>query len=153
MVKEDITGTSAAIASIVAAEVQDLDILARSIEDNQDNTTRFFVIRKGVDPAGKDSIKQTKSLVTFTVDHHQPGALSSVLECFRKADINLTGLNSRPSRVKPFEYVFFVEFEGSRLNAHSTQVRAALDSMQGFVKSYRWLGSWDDKWQEKSRAT
>ena len=150
MVKEDATGTSAAIASVIAAEIQNLDILARGIEDRQDNTTRFFVIRKGIAPAGVAVGKKTKSMVTFTVDHHQPGALSSVLECFRERGINLTSINSRPTRVVPFQYIFFVEFEGSRLGGErQADVQSALDALEGFVGKWRWMGSWDDKLGEK----
>lgn len=150
MVKEDVTGTSAAIASVIAAEIQNLDILARSIEDRQDNTTRFFIIRKGVDPKASLSTKKTKTMVTFTVDHHQPGALSSVLECFRQRGINLTSINSRPTRLVPFQYIFFVEFEGSRLGGErKSEVESALNELEGFVGKWRWLGSWDDKLVER----
>jgi prephenate dehydratase len=145
MVKEDVSGTSAAIASVIAAEIQGLDILASSIEDRQDNTTRFFIIRKGVDADASKSTAKTKSLITFTVDHQRPGALSSVLECFRERGINLTSINSRPTRITPFQYIFFVEFEGSKLNAEGKNVQEALDALDKFVVSLRWLGSWDDK--------
>jgi len=145
MVKEDPTGTSAAIASVIAAEIQGLDILARSIEDRQDNTTRFMILRKGVDPAAANSVAKTKSLITFTVDHQRPGALSSVLDCFQVRGINLTSINSRPTRIIPFQYIFFVEFEGSKLNADGDKVKDVLAALDKFVITWRWLGSWDDK--------
>jgi len=145
MVKEDPTGTSAAIASVIAAEIQGLDILAKSIEDRQDNTTRFMILRKGIDPTASGSVVKTKSLITFTVDHQRPGALSSVLDCFQVRGINLTNFNSRPTRVIPFQYIFFVEFEGSKLNAEGGNVNDALAALDRFVLSWRWLGSWEDK--------
>ena len=145
VVKEDTTGTSAAIASKVAADVQNLDVLARGIEDRLDNKTRFFIIRKGVDPAASTATSKTKSLITFKVDHSKPGALASVLVCFQQNGINLTSINSRPTRLVPFQYIFFVEFEGSRLNDPSGRVKTALDAIDEYVQSWRWLGSWDDK--------
>lgn len=142
--KEDESGTSAAIASILTADLQNLDVLAKGIEDRDDNTTRFLVIRKGVaDTAG--SADRTKSLISFEVDHSTPGALASVLNCFQKYGINLTSINSRPTKVVPFQYIFFVEFEGSRLRDPSGMVKRTLDALEKYVQSWRWLGSWDDK--------
>jgi len=144
MVREDTTGTSAAIASNLAAEIHDIDILARSIEDREDNTTRFFILRKGTDGAACRSPK-TKTLISFAVDHRSPGALASVLQCFQANALNLTSINSRPTKVVPFQYIFFVEFEGSRLNDATGRVQKALEALGDYVQSWRWLGSWDNK--------
>jgi prephenate dehydratase len=145
MVKEDTSRESAAIASILAAEIQGLDILARGIEDREDNTTRFFIIRKGVDEKAKETRNPTKSLISFTVNHRSPGALADVLDSFRKAKLNLTSINSRPTKVVPFQYIFFVEFEGSRLRDPDGRVEEALRGLEEHTQSWRWLGSWDDK--------
>ena len=145
MVKEDTSGESAAIASSLAADVQGLDILARGIEDREDNTTRFFIIRKGIDEKARKSCSPTKSLISFTVDHRSPGALADVLECFRKAKLNLTSINSRPTKVVPFQYIFFVEFEGSRLRDPQGRVETALSGLDKHTQSWRWLGSFDDQ--------
>ncbi len=144
LVKEDTTGESAAIASNLAAQIHDIDILAKGIEDREDNTTRFFILRKGVDEAACKTDK-TKSLISFTVDHGTPGALASVLQCFAKFNLNLTSINSRPTKVVPFQYIFFLEFEGSRLNDKTGKVNKTLEALEGFVHDWRWLGSWDDK--------
>ncbi|KAI1425975.1 Prephenate dehydratase-domain-containing protein [Xylaria sp. FL1777] len=123
----DTSGSSAAISSAAAAELLGLDVLARNIEDREDNTTRFFVLRKGeaalsTSPAttatpatiillekteegeGKgeedddaELLSSTKSLLSFTVPHRSPGALADVLSCFRRGGLNLTSINSRPS--------------------------------------------------------
>jgi prephenate dehydratase len=124
---EDKSGESAAVSSAVAADLLGLDVLARNIEDRDDNTTRFFVLRKGISPpnqptststststptetqtqeeqsASKEEdddatlLSTTKSLVSFTVPHRSPGALADVLSCFRRGGLNLTSINSRPS--------------------------------------------------------
>jgi prephenate dehydratase len=148
MAKEDTTGTSAAIASSLAGSIHDIDVLAMGIEDREDNTTRFFILRKGVDEAACKTPK-TKTLISFTVDHRTPGALASVLQCFQLNSLNLTSINSRPTKVVPFQYIFFVEFEGSKLNDPSGNVKKALDALEKYVQGWRWLGSWDDKLGQK----
>lgn len=145
IVKEDKTGTSAAIASSLAARIHGLDILAEGIEDREDNTTRFFILRKGVDEGGKETKALAKSLISFTIDHSSPGALADVLECFRHYKLNLTSINSRPTKVVRFQYIFFVEFEGSRIQDPEGRVEGALKRLEKFTQSWRWLGSWDDR--------
>ena len=145
MVKADTTGTSAAIASSLAGEIHGLDVLAESIEDREDNKTRFFVLRKGVDEKTKHTEGLAKTLISFTVDHRSPGALADVLECFRHHKLNLTSINSRPSRVIPFQYIFFLEFEGSLLRDSEGRVQATLDEVKKHAQSWRWLGSWTDQ--------
>ncbi|EMR83441.1 putative chorismate mutase prephenate dehydratase protein [Botrytis cinerea BcDW1] len=113
IVKADKSGTSAAIASSLAADIHKLDILAKGIEDRDDNTTRFLILRKGVDASATKVDVAAKSMVTFTIDHRTPGALADVLDCFRRYQVNLTSINSRPTKVVPFQYIFFVEFEGN----------------------------------------
>jgi len=147
IVKEDTSGTSVAIASRLAAQIHRLDVLAKGIEDRDDNKTRFFILRKGVDPAASKTVAPTKSLFSFTVPHRLPGALADVLECFRANNLNLTSINSRPSGAVPFQYIFFVEFEGSMLQDPEGKVQAAFKALDQYTQRYRWLGSWDDKWR------
>ncbi|KAK2625970.1 hypothetical protein QTJ16_004232 [Diplocarpon rosae] len=148
LAREDTTGGSAAIASMLAAEVHAIDILAKGIEDREDNTTRFLILRKGIDNKS-GSAEQTKSLISFKIDHNTLGALASVLTCFQQYQINLTSINSRPTKVVPFQYIFFVEFEGSRLHDPSGMVNKTLEALEDFVQSWRWWGSWDDKLTQK----
>ncbi|KAI1492047.1 Prephenate dehydratase-domain-containing protein [Biscogniauxia mediterranea] len=152
-------GAAAAISSSVAAELLGLDILARDVEDRPDNTTRFFVLRKGTststpkeeedddddDDDDEAILARTKTLVSFTVPHRSPGALADVLGCFRAAGLNLTSIASRPSLApgdEPFQYVFFAECEGHRLRDPAGRVAAALDRVAGRARKWRWLGSW-----------
>ncbi|KAG9247091.1 Prephenate dehydratase-domain-containing protein [Calycina marina] len=149
VVKADTSGKSAAIASSLAAEVHGLDILAENIEDREDNTTRFFILQKGkpVNDLPQDADVQSKSLVSFTVDHGTPGALADVLECFRNNRLNLTSINSRPTTTTRFQYIFFVEFVGSRIRDWDGRVEEALSCLDKHTQSWRWLGSWEDKLQ------
>lgn len=148
IVKNDTSGESAAIASSLAAEVHGLDILGESIEDREDNTTRFFIIQKGkpVDVTSGAELP-SKSMVSFSVDHSKPGTLADVLECFRQYKLNLTSINSRPTTTVRFQYIFFVEFEGSRIKDQDGRVEGALSCLGKYTKSWRWLGSWEDKLQ------
>ncbi|EFX02602.1 chorismate mutase prephenate dehydratase [Grosmannia clavigera kw1407] len=150
----DPTGTSAAISSALAAETTGLDVLARCIEDRADNTTRFYVLgMKGatetkIQKTQKKTIQdQSKSLVSFTVPHRSPGALADALDCFRRAGLNLTSINSLPSLVQPFQYLFFVEFAADR-PADKTdddpdqRIRQALAGLADVAETWRLLGTW-----------
>lgn len=167
LVKADKSGESAAISSAMAADLTGLHVLARDIEDREDNTTRFFVLRRGLtsegscipgiietrksrggDEKGNEGkglslLSRTKSLVSFTVPHRSPGALADVLECFRRGGLNLTSINSRPSLNEPFQYVFFVEFEGHKFQDPDGRVKGVLESVGKVAQSWRWLGSWE----------
>lgn len=146
----DPKGESAAIASELAGREAGLDVLARWVEDREDNTTRFFVIRRketteGGYPPPEEEGKRYKSLVSFTVPHRQPGALANVLDCFRRRELNLTSINSLPSLVAPFQYLFFVEFEGGREDDHEGRISGVLEDLEKVAERWRWLGSWRRK--------
>ncbi|KAI1823074.1 Prephenate dehydratase-domain-containing protein [Xylaria intraflava] len=157
LAKDDPTGESAAVSSAMAAEKLGIDVLVRNIEDRQDNTTRFFVVRRGTEPssalqradvdAGADDAKllsATKSLLSFTVPHRSPGKLADVLACFQRGGLNLTSISSRPSFAAAFEYIFFVEFEGHRFRDPQGRVARVLDDVAAIARTSRWLGSWDN---------
>ncbi|KND92418.1 putative prephenate dehydratase [Tolypocladium ophioglossoides CBS 100239] len=150
IVSADRTGTWAAISNELAANLHGLDILGKSIEDREDNTTRFLII--GTNPSvpddwhlAKQSIARSgsKSLVSFTVPHKSPGALADVLSCFKEFNLNLTSINSRPSLLAPFQYIFFVEFEGHKYDDPDERFKGALDKISRLAESWRWLGSWE----------
>lgn len=150
VVAADDSGTAAAISSKLAGDLNRLDTLAASIEDRDDNTTRFLIIGTKdtlpkEHPLRQDPSKRTgtKSLVTFTVPHKSPGALADILGCFRDFQLDLTSINSRPSLQGPFQYIIFVEFEGHKLDDPDGRVNGALDKIEKMAQKFRWLGSWD----------
>jgi prephenate dehydratase len=107
MIKEKKLSTCAAIASKRAADIYGLEILAPEIETSPNNYTKFAAISKQrPEPAGRN-----KTSVVFAVEH-RPGSLYRILGIFATRSINLTKLESRPSRTKPWEYVFYADFEG-----------------------------------------
>ncbi len=97
----------AAIGSELAAELYDLKIVFANIEDNVTNTTRFFVI--GHQPTGRTG--DDKTALMFTTSH-KPGALVEVLEVLRRFGVNMTNIDTRPSKRRNWEYYFFVDCEG-----------------------------------------
>jgi chorismate mutase / prephenate dehydratase len=98
---------SAAIAGEVAADYYQLPILAAKIEDEPDNTTRFLVLgQKSAMASGKD-----KTSILFAIAN-EPGALQATLACFADNHIDMSRIESRPSRQGKWEYVFFVDITG-----------------------------------------
>ena len=156
VVAADTLRTSAAISSGLAADVHGLKVLAEGIEDREDNMTRFFILQKSDSSpltVPQDSAVHSqsvvqgkwKSLVAFRVDHQSSGALANCLSVFGKHGLNLTSINSRPSREHPWHYVFLVEFSDERRGGQSEQVNAALNDLSLCTQGWKWLGSWIDK--------
>ncbi len=128
---------SAAIGSEVAAEKFGLKVIASRIEDDPNNRTRFLIIGKNNEnkSSGKD-----KTMVMFSTAH-KPGSLFNALRCFAENNVNLTMIQSRPSREVLWEFIFFVEFQGHREEEH---VRKALEVLKEVVWSYRIIGSYPE---------
>jgi len=126
--------TVAAIGSALAAEAWGLVTIQASIEDRRDNTTRFVVLGGApAAPSGNDL-----TCVLFTVRRDESGALHRLLAPFAKHGVNLTSIQSRPLKGKPWEYVFFIDLEGHREEA---RVRAALAEAAALATAHRVLGS------------
>lgn len=129
LIKQKEIMDGAAIASFHAAQIYDMEILATNIQDNPDNYTRFFVISK----ISATATCRDKTSVIFTVKH-QPGALSGILNAFAAENINLTKLESRPTRRKPWEYKFYMDFEGSYHQPSPARALAQADQYAIFIK-------------------
>ena len=129
LIKEQKIQDGAAIASATAAQIYDMKILANEIEDNPNNTTRFFILSgKDSPPTGND-----KTSVVFLLQH-KPGTLYEVIRIFADRNINLTKIESRPTRQKPWEYNFYLDFEGHRKDANVQDALEALKEHSTFLK-------------------
>ena len=125
----------AAIASKRAAEAYGLDVLAEHIEDMPFNYTRFFVL--GQDEAERVDGPHKSSLVLAT--KHRPGDLVACLEEFPNNGINMTKLESRPRRDKPWSYLFYIDIEG---HIDDANVAAALTGLMRKAAFVKFLGSY-----------
>lgn len=124
----------ASIGSEVTAEVYDLLIIASNIEDHRGNTTRFLVVgRETPAPSGQDLTS-----AVFTVRRDEAGALYNLLGPFARHAVNVSALQSRPMKGKPWEYVFIVEMEGHR---DDPGVQKALKEASAIAYSHKVLGS------------
>lgn len=124
---------TAAIASKLAAETYGLEIVMAHIEDEPHNFTRFFVMgRQSTKPTGKD-----KTAIVVSIQD-RPGALYSLLLPFSEEGLTLTRIESRPSRQKAWEYVFFIDLLGHEADA---PVRQALDKVAERSLNVKILGS------------
>ncbi|MBB6097451.1 prephenate dehydratase [Deinobacterium chartae] len=124
------------IASRRAGELYGLEVLASDIEDEDFNTTRFFVLSRERLPF-REGVPYKTSLV-FAVGHH-PGDLVSALAVFRDHGINLSKIESRPRRNRPWSYLFFVDLEG---HTEQANVRAAMSELTSTASMVRVLGSY-----------
>ena len=120
---------AACIASILAAKHYGLKILEDSIQDSSHNVTRFLVIGK----TEARPTKEDKTSVMFSVKDRS-GALHDVLVPFKKYRINMTKIESRPSKIKAWEYYFFVDIEGHHENAGVAKALSELKKACAYLK-------------------
>jgi prephenate dehydratase len=123
----------AAVASRAAAETYGLEILAEGIETNQDNYTRFLALSREPAPAPR-----TKTSIVMSTNN-TPGALYHALGPFAARGVNMTKLESRPSRARPWEYIFYLDVEG---DAQEEPLRSALNALDGLTPMLVVLGSY-----------
>lgn len=126
--------TAAAIASALAAERYGLELLQTDVQDNSANATRFLVLGRQIPPpTGEDRT----SLILSIAD--RVGALHKCLEPFREHGINLTKIESRPSKRKAWAYYFFIDLDGHISDEHLT---AAIKSAEEYCSLVKVLGSY-----------
>ncbi|KAI4286684.1 MAG: hypothetical protein L6R35_004063 [Caloplaca aegaea] len=152
--KEGPESQAAAISSSLAAEMYGLTILAESIQDKDDNTTRFFILKNRKTECESHDLPLHqkspvdhggwKSLISFTLAEQPSGTLADVLQIFKDHDLNLTGIHSRPSLQHAWHYVFLIEVQGRR-EATGGVMDQALRELETKTKGWRWLGSWVDR--------
>jgi prephenate dehydratase len=130
---------AAAIASSVSAEIYGAKILKRSIEDDRQNFTRFFLLRRQGDaplPVVEKGKKGWKTTLVF-ITRNQPGSLFRALSAFALRDISLAKIESRPLRGKPWEYLFYLDLLG---NVEEERVKRALGHLEELSDMQRVLG-------------
>ncbi|KAL2013468.1 hypothetical protein VTN00DRAFT_993 [Thermoascus crustaceus] len=162
IVSADETGHSAAIASRFAAEYHGAEILEANIEDKDDNTTRFLILRNDrskrtkcavpitsdavdIDGSSEAPTAKWKTLISFMINHNSPGALADALLIFKAHGMNLTSINSRPSQIRAWQYIFFVECESIPGVHDDNSVERILEGLRKVTESCRDLGSWKEQ--------
>ena len=143
LVKEKHLVGAGALASERAAQVFGLEILKAEVQDFSDNITRFLVISRVADP---DPLVD-KTTVVFSLPN-EPGALFKALSVFALRDIDLTKIESRPIRGRPWEYLFYVDLP---LGRHDVRCARALVHLAEFARSMRTLGSYKS-WKSREAA-
>ena len=131
---------TAAVASELAAEFHGVPVVERNIQDKADNTTRFFVIGRkpsGAVGGGKDLTSLLVSLGDEAASHS--GALLKMLNPLASRGINLSKIESRPSKKRPWEYYFFLDVTGHYEDA---AMQEALAELKKFCPLVKWLGSY-----------
>ena len=125
---------SAAIASEVAAGIYNLNIIAKSIEDSRNNWTRFFVLGN----IFTSQSKKDKTSIIFTIKD-KVSTLYHILSIFSKAGVNLTKVESRPTKKRAWEYIFFIDFNG---HINDKKIMKVLDEVKNNTLFLKVLGSY-----------
>lgn len=130
---------AAAVLSPRAARLFGLEVLAADIQDVADNRTRFLVVAaSGTPPPAAATAGRPRTTLALAV-RNEPGTLLAVLEVFARNRLNMSKLESRPSRERAWEYVFWVDLDA---DANAAETRAALDEIGGVTTMLRVLGSY-----------
>ncbi len=127
---------AAALGGALAAEMNGLEMLESSIQDRATNTTRFLVIgEKTCPPTGND-----RTSILFAI-HDRPGSLVRALQAFDQFQINMSKIESRPSKRKDWEYVFYVDLSG---HCDDLELKKAIEELEKHCSMVKLLGSYPD---------
>lgn len=139
------SSTTATIGPSLAGEIYNLPVLDRGIEDTRDNVTRFLIIgRQAPKPSGND-----RTSIMFSIKD-EPGALYHLLKPFSDRKINLTKIESRPTRRRAWDYIFFVDVDG---HTSDPKVSRAIDRLRRHCNFLRVLGSYPvDRQRDTTRG-
>ncbi|MFR1448334.1 MAG: chorismate mutase [Beduini sp.] len=129
--------TKVAIASIKAAELYGLKVLKDNIQNDKNNHTRFIVIGKQL-----ESMPDYDRISIVCTLKHEVGSLYKMLEIIKDYELNMVRIESRPLTQKPWEYYFYIDFDG---NLKQEQVQRALEKMKQHAKTLRILGAFKAK--------
>ena len=134
MVKELDKENYACIASKDAARIYEMPIILDDIANNLNNYTRFLILSKENSPeTGND-----KTSIIFSIKH-EPGSLFRIIENFNKKNVNLTKIESRPTKSNTWEYNFYVDFEGHQ---NDSKISEMLDKIKQETLFMKILGSY-----------
>jgi len=138
MIKQNGLTDTAAAASILSAEINDMKVLEKNIHENEKNYTRFFVI--GKENLKKiDKTKKYKTTIQFELGD-ESGSLYKSLRCFADRDIALSKIESRPILNTDWQYRFYVDFEAG---SHQESAQNAIKELESYVKKMKILGSYE----------
>jgi chorismate mutase/prephenate dehydratase len=136
LAKENAAAGAAAIGSPLAAEIYGLTLLEESIQDSATNTTRFLVIGEKTCPVtGND-----RTSILFAI-HDRPGSLVRALQAFDQFHINMSKIESRPSKRKDWEYIFYVDLSG---HCEDPSLKEAIEELEKHCSMVKLLGSYPD---------
>ena len=127
---------AAAIAPRIAGERYGVPVAATHIQDLKNNTSRFVFLGREASGSAGSGHDKTSLLVSL---HHEPGALLHALQPFNRRKLNLTRIESRPSRLRPWDYIFFLDVTG---HYEDPAMQAALKELSKKCPLVKWLGSY-----------
>ena len=127
---------AAVIGNKMLSQKYDLKVLDENIQDYENNVTRFAVVSHEDD---KDITGNDKTSIIISLHGDKPGGLYEVLSIFADDSINLTKIESRPSKKGMGKYLFFIDMEGHR---NESRIKKALDNVKNNVDFFKILGSY-----------